>query len=166
MGYENPSFLNKPQSLPCFFQKWVWGEMCLPQSGTQDEKVRSLPWATNIEHFQTSLRACRVFFRNGCGTNCFAAVWETRRESEVPAIGYENLTFPNKLQSLPGFRQKWVWGQMFSPQSGRQDRNVRSLPWATKIKHFQTSLTACLVFFGKGCGDKTSRPSLELNVEK
>ena len=142
------------------------GQMFSQQSGRQDEKVRSLPRATKIRHFLTGLRARRVFFRNGCGTNCFAAVWETRRESEVPAIGYENLTFPNKLQSLPGFRQKWVWGQMFSPQSGRQDRNVRSLLWATKIQHFQTSLTACLVFFRNGCGDKTSHPSLELNVEK
>ena len=160
MGYENPTFPNKSHSLPVFFQKRVWGQMFSSQSGRQDEKVRSLPWATKIQHVQTSLRACLVFSEMGVGTNVFAPVWETRRESEVPALGYENQTFPNKLQSLPCFFQKWVWGQMFSAQSGTQDEKVSSLPWATKIQHFQTSLRACLVFFRNGCGDKCLSPNL------
>ena len=106
------------------------------------------------------------FSERGVGTKVVAPVWDPRRESEVPAMGYENQTFPNKPQSLPCFFQKGVWGQKLSPQSGTQDEKVRSLPWATKIKHFQTSFRACLVFFRNGCGDKCFRPSLGPKTRK
>ena len=134
MGYENQTFSKQVAEPALFFQPGVWGQMCSPQSGTQDEKVRSRSWATKIQYFQTSLRARLGFFSEmGVGKSVFAPVWNPRRESEVLVIGYQNPTFPNMPQSLPCFFQNCVWGQRCSPRSGTHDEKVRSLPWATKI---------------------------------
>ena len=100
------------------------------------------------------------------GANVFVPVWNLRRESGVHAMGYKIPRFPNKPQGLPVFFQKSLWGQLRSPQSGRQDETVRSLPWAPKIQHFQTSLIACLVFVTSVCGDKCVRPSLKDKTRK
>ena len=140
--------------------------MVSAKSRTQDGKVRSLPWATKIKHFQTSLGACLVFSDMGAVTNVFAPVRDPRRESKVPAMARENSELSDRPQNRPCLFQKLVWAPMFSARSWTQHKKVSSLPWATKIQHFQTSFRARLVFSRSGRGHNCFRKGLGHNTRK
>ena len=75
-----------------FFQKWVWRQKFSPKPSTQDGKVRSLPGAGTNEPVQTSCGAGARFFKMCVAANLSVQLLNMRRESEVMARSWENLT--------------------------------------------------------------------------
>ena len=106
------------------------------------------------------------FSETGAVTNVFAPVRDPRRESKVPAMAHENSELSDRPQNRPCLFQKLVWAPMFSARSWTQHKKVSSLPWATKIQHFQTSFRARLVFFRSGRGHNCFREGLGHNTRK
>ena len=69
-----------------------------------------------------------IFSKTDAGSNVLGQVLDTRLESEVLVVAYENLIFEDGLRTRCPFFQKWVWRQNLSPKTGTRDGKVRSLP--------------------------------------
>ena len=126
------------------------------RSWAHDRKVRSLPWANKFWHAQLSSSAGVCFFKIGCGANLLAYTLDSRWESEVLTMGWENLICPSELRRLDRCFWKRVWALMFSAKSWPQDRTTRSLPWAKIFCHVQTSPGAGCRFFKNACWESSN----------
>ena len=122
------------EPVPLFLKTGSWSNVSA-RYWAHDRKVRSLPWANKFWHAQLSSSAGVRFFRNGCGANLLAYTLDSRWESEVLTMGWENLICPSELRRLDRCFWKRVWQLMFSAKSWPQDRTTRSLPWAKIFCH-------------------------------
>ena len=87
-----------------------------------------------------------VFCKMGVGTNVFGQVWDTRRESDVPATGYTMLIFQDDLRRMHSFFQKRVWGEKVRPHFGFKTRKWGPCDGLEKLNMPRQASVRVLVF--------------------
>ena len=161
-----PCQINKKQDVSSgllrrglFFPKRVWGQMFQPKLWAQDRQVKSLPQAREIGNFQTSFGDGFNFSKMRAGTNVPAQTLEARRQSEVPVMGYENLTVPDKSRRRCLFFVKVAVMTNVPAQALRSRRKSEVLAMGCGSRTFPDKLLHRSCFFRNGCGDKWCRPN-------
>ena len=101
-----------------------------------------------------------LFLKKGVGTNAFGQVLDTTQESEVPAMGGEIVTCPDKLRGRCWFFSKMLVEANLVAQTLDTRRASEVLTMIREILNVQTNFGAGALLFENGCGDKCFRPSL------
>lgn len=133
--------------------------MFQPKLWAQDRQVKSLPQAREIGNFQTSFGDGFNFSKMRAGTNVPAQTLEARRQSEVPVMGYENLTVPDKSRRRCLFFVKVAVMTNVPAQALRSRRKSEVLAMGCGSRTFPDKLLHRSCFFRNGCGDKWCRPN-------